>query len=90
MRLHHCRVVIDVFEQDGLIAEGNTGIGQTTERIADFRRQFTRMIRVNAHEQGMKFFQHRAQVGRDALRQKRRDARTDPQKFDVRNCPQPA
>ena len=38
----------------------------------------------------MKFFQHRAQFRRDALRQKNRDARADAQKFDVRNRAQPA
>ena len=90
VRLHHRRVVVDVFEQDGLVAERNAGVGQAAQRVADFGRQFARMVRVNAHEERMKFFQHRAQFGRDALRQESRDARTDAQKFNVRNRAQPA
>ena len=84
------RVVVDVLEQHGLVAERNAGVGQPAERVAHFRRQFARMVRVDAHEERMKFFQHRAQFRRDALRQKNRDARADPQKFHMRNRAQAA
>ena len=90
VRLHHFRVVVDVLEQNALVAERNAGVGEAAERVAHFSRQFARMVRVDAHEEWMKFFQHRAKFGRDALRQKRRDARTDAQKFNMRNRAQAA
>ena len=77
-------------EQHGLVAERDAGVGQPAQRLAHFRRQFARMVGMDAHEQRMKFFQHRAQLRRDALRQKDRDARADAQKFHVRNRAQPA
>src|SRR5215211_723377 len=43
------------------------------------------MIRMDADKQGMKSLQHRAQVRRDPLRQKDRDARADADEFHVRN-----
>ena len=79
-----------MLEQHALVAERNAGVGQAAERVAHFRRQFARMIGVDADEQRMKFFQHRAQFRRDALRQENRDARADAQKFHVRNRAQPA
>ena len=77
MRLHDFRVVVDVFEEDGLVAERNAGVSEAAQRVTDFRGQLARVVRVDAHEQRMEFFQHRTQFGRDALRQERRDARTD-------------
>src|SRR4051812_1846586 len=85
LRLHHGDIVIDVAKEDGLIAEGNPGVCQTAERVADFGSQFARMVRMNADEERMKFFQHLAQFRRDALGQKNRNARADAQKFQMRN-----
>ena len=62
-------------QQHRLIAQRNARVGQPAERVAHFRGQLARMIRVNADEQRMIFPQHRAQFRRDALRQENRDAR---------------
>ena len=89
VRLHHQRIVVDVLEQDALVAERNARIGQPAHRVAHLGRQLARMIRVDAQEQRMKFFQHLAEFRGDALGQKRRDARADAQEFNVRNRAQP-
>ena len=88
-RPHHGHVVIDMLEQNGLVAQRNASIGQSPERFAHFGRQLAWMIRVHAHEERMKLLQHRAEFGRDALREKNRDARADPDKLHVRNRAQP-
>src|SRR5438876_6221747 len=46
------------------------------------------MVGVNADEQWMILFEHRAQFRGDALRQKNGNSRADPQKLHVRNAPQ--
>ena len=45
---------------------------------------------MHAHPEWMIFLQHRAELGRNPLRQKNRNARADAQKLDVRNRAQPA
>ena len=65
-------------------------IGETFERFLHFNGQLARMIDVHAHPERMIFREHRAKLGRDALRQKNRNARADAQKFDVRNRAQAA
>ena len=47
------------------------------------------MIHVHAHPERMIFRQHCAQLRRDSLRQENRHPRTDPDKFDVPDRPQP-
>ena len=84
VRLHHGRGVVDVLEQDGLVAERNAGVGEAAEGVADFGGEFARVVGVDADEERMKFFQHRAEFGRDALRQEDGDARADAEKFNVR------
>ena len=58
--LHHFRRVVHVPEQNGLVAEWHAGIGQAAEGVADLGGQLARMIRVDADEQRMKLFEHRA------------------------------
>ena len=41
------------------------------------------MIDVHAHPERMIFLQHRAELGRDPLRQENRNARADAEKLDV-------
>ena len=43
----------------GLVAEGDAGVGQAPEGVPHLGGQFPRMIRVDAHEERMKIFQHR-------------------------------
>src|SRR5437016_1661810 len=40
---------------------------------------------MHAHPEGMIFLQHQAKLGRNPLRQKNRDTRSDAQEFDVRD-----
>src|SRR5689334_17478642 len=60
-------------------------IGQTLESGFHFKSQFAWMIDVHTHPKGMKLLKHLAELGRDPLRQKDRDACTDPQEFYVRD-----
>jgi len=47
------------------------------------------MIDVHAHPKRMMFGEHRAKLGRYALRQENWNARADAEKLDVRNGAQP-
>ena len=84
-RLHHGEVVIDVLEEHGLVAQWNAGIGEPAKRFAHFRREFARVVGVDADEERMELLQHGAQLGRDALRQEDGNARADAKELDVRN-----
>ena len=88
-RTHHGHVVVDLLEQHGLVAQRDAGIGEAAQRVAYLGRQFARMIRVDADKQRVKFLQQRAEFRRDALREKNRDPRANPDKLQVRNRAQP-
>ena len=88
-RLHHEGVVVDVLEEDGLVAQRDAGVGEATEGIADLGGQLARVVRVDADEEGVELPQHRAQLGRDALREEEWDARADAEELDVLDGPQP-
>lgn len=68
-----------------MVAERDTGVREALERLFHFDGQLARVIDVHAHPEGMIFLQHRAQLGRDALRQENRDPRADAEKLDVRD-----
>jgi hypothetical protein len=82
---HHHGVVIHVAEEDGLVAEGDAGIGEATECSADFSCEFARVIGMNTDEERMVLLQHGAEFRSDALREKDGNAGADSQKFDVGN-----
>ena len=88
--LHYVGVVVDMFEQHCLVAERHSGVSQPAECITNFRGQFARMIRVNAHEERVKLLQHCAEFRRDTLRQKCRNSRADAEEFHMRNRAQAA
>ena len=50
MGLHDRGVVIDLAEQDRLVAQGNAGIGQARQGVARLGGQLPRMIGVDAQE----------------------------------------
>src|SRR5207253_9028940 len=77
-------------EQHALVAERDTGIGETFERLLHFNGQLARMVYVHTYPERMIFLQHRAKLRRDSLGQENWNARADPQKFDVWNRVQAA
>ena len=89
-RRHHGHVVVDVPEQHRLVAQRDAGVRQKTQRVARFGGQFARVVGVDADEQGMELLQRRAELGRDSLRQKDRDARADAEKLHMPDRAQPA
>ena len=68
-----------------MVAQRDTGIGQSLQRFLYFDGQLARMIHVHAYPKRMMFREHRAKIGRDALRQKNRDTRADAEELDVRD-----
>ncbi len=54
----------------------------------DLGGEFARVVRVDGDEERVMLFQHRAELGRDPLRQENRDARADADELDVRDGPQ--
>jgi len=55
---HRLDVIIDAFEQNSLVAEGDPGISQQIQRPGRFRRNFIRMIEVNVHIKRVIFFEN--------------------------------
>ena len=76
-RLHGGQAVVDAAQQHALVAQRNARVGEAFERGLDLGGQLARMVDVDAHPQRMIFLQHRAEFGRDALRQEDRHARAD-------------
>lgn len=64
---HDVRLIVDVTEEDGLVAEGDTGIGEGGEGMADFGGEFARVIGMDADEEGMELFEEVAELGSNAL-----------------------
>src|SRR5689334_21979526 len=60
-------------------------IRQKLECGLHFERQFTWMIDMHIHPKRMELLKYPAEFRRNPLRQESRYARTDPQKFNVRN-----
>ena len=81
--LHDVGFVVDATEEDALVAEGNTVIGESLEASADFGGEFAGVIGVDADEEGVVFLQHLAERGGDALGEKDGDAGTDADELDV-------
>src|SRR5205823_4580842 len=82
-RFHRFEIVVHAGEQHALIAERDSGIGQSLERLLHFNRQLARMIHVHAHPKRMMLGENRAKLGRDALRQENWNTSSDSQKLDV-------
>ena len=84
-RLHRLDIVVHAGEQDALVSERNARVREALERLFHFHGELARMIDMDAHPERMIFFEHGAKLRRDALRQKNRNARADPEKLNVRN-----
>jgi hypothetical protein len=52
--LHDVRIVVDVAEEDGLVAEGDAGIGEAAQGVADLGGEFAGVIGVDAEEERVK------------------------------------
>ena len=87
---HRLEIVVHAREQDTLVAQRDAVVCQSFERDAHFRREFARVIDVDAHPERMILLQHRAKLRRDPLREKDRHTGTDTKKFDMRDRAQPA
>ena len=66
--------VVDVLEEDGLVSHLNPGICQASETIANFTREFIRVVAVDGNEEGVKLFEHVAKGRRDPLGKEDGDA----------------
>ena len=88
--LHGGGIVVDAAEEHGLVAERDARVGETPERVADLDGQLLRMVDVDTHPERVEFLQHRAQFGRDPLRQEDGHAAADTQELDVLNRAQAA
>ena len=82
-RLHHLGIVIDAGEQDGLVTQRYAGERQALAGGREFAGDFLGMIRVDAHPDRPVLTEDLGELGRDALRQEDRDARTEADEFDV-------
>ena len=71
---HRVGVVVDPREEDALVAERNTGIGEASEGVVDFRGEFPGVVDVDAHPKRVELAKHGTKIRRDALRQKDRNA----------------
>src|SRR5438552_9420257 len=87
-RLHSFQIVVHPGEQNALVSERDTRVGETLQRLLHLNRQLARMIHMHTHPKRMIFRQYRAQLRCDALRQANRNARANAEKLNVRNRPQ--
>ena len=85
---HHADAVVNAAQQHRLVTQRNPGIREPRAGSPDLGGRLARVVGVDIDPHRVKLFQHRAQGRRDALRQKHRDPRTDPQQFNVRNLAQ--
>ena len=81
--LHYVGVVVHAAQQDRLIPQRNTRIGETAERLAHLDGEFPWMIDMDAHPKRVKFLQHRAKLGGNPLRKEDGDAAADAQELNV-------
>ncbi len=81
--LHDVGLVVDATEEDALIAEGDTVIGESLEAGADFGGEFAGVIGVDADEEGVILLQHLAKRGGDALGEEDGDSGADADELDV-------
>ena len=89
-RFHRLEIIVYAGEQDALIAKRNSGIGETLERLLNFKGELARMIHVHAHPKRMMFRENRTKLGRDSLRQENRNARPNPEKLNMLDCAEPS
>jgi hypothetical protein len=83
VRFHDLGSVIDMAQEDGLIAEWDAGVGEASEGVANLEGQFTWVIGVDADEEGVELFEHGAQFRGDALGEEDGDAGADPDELEV-------
>ena len=76
-------IVIDAFQEDGLVAEGDTGEGEAITGFAEGVGTFVGVVDVNAHPHRAVFFEDFGEGGGDALGEKDGDTGTDTNEFDV-------
>jgi hypothetical protein len=75
--------VVDVAKEDGLVAQGDAGVGEAAEGVAYLGGDFTRVIGVDGDEEGVELAQGFAQGGRDALGEEDGDAGANADELDV-------
>lgn len=66
--------VVDLVEEDGLVAHDNTGVGETTEGVADFGGEFVRVVGVDGNEKRVELLKHGTEFRGDPLRKEDGDA----------------
>ena len=79
------RGVVHAAQEHGLVAQGDPGVGESREGVADFGGEFLRVVRVDGDVKRVVLFQHRAEFRGDPLRKENGDARADAQELDVRD-----
>ena len=75
--------VVDLVEEDGLVPHHDSGIGEPAKGIVNFGGEFAGVVRVDGNKEGVEFFEHRAEFGRDALGEEDGDARANADELDV-------
>ncbi len=85
MGFHDGPVVIDLTEQDRLVAQGNAGIGQAPQGVTRFGGQLPGMVGVDADEKRVVSAEHGAELRGNALGQENGDAGADAEELDMRN-----
>ncbi len=83
---HDDGAVIDAFEQDGLIPQRNTSVGQHSQRALCLWRHLGWMVKMGVNPDRMIFAQHIYQFFGYALRHDYRNTRANPDHFDMINC----
>ncbi len=74
---HHFRIVIDTPQQDSLVAQRDTGIGQACTGCDAGWGQFPRMVEVGVEVKRLETGQQPAELGSDPLRQGHRHPAAD-------------
>src|ERR1051326_4623755 len=85
---HRLDIVIYTGEENALIPQRNSVIGQAFKCLFHFDRQLSRMIYMHTHPQWMKTLQHGAKIRRNALREENRNAGANSQKLNMPDCSQ--
>src|SRR3972149_6701975 len=81
--LNRLRVIIDPFQQDSLTAMGDARIGQPAARSGRLFCYLPRVNKIDVDIQGMVSLEHPAKPLRDALRERTRHPRPDPDDIEM-------
>lgn len=77
--------IVDLIEEDGLVAHDNAGVGETPEGVADFGREFVRVVGVDGNEKRVELLQHGTKFRGNPLGKEDGDAGSDANELDVRD-----